>query len=103
MPELNHLLPMDVHAENDKKGYKIGHDDVSIEERTRDVADGEHAEDVSTFSRNIAQVVDNIDGDKNGACEEGNASEQPPHKPQEPEEGNGIKTDFVQELWLFRV
>lgn len=32
MPELNHLLPMDMHTENNKERYEVRHDNVGVEE-----------------------------------------------------------------------
>lgn len=74
MPELNHLPPMDVHAEYDEESDEVGNNDVSIEEGAFNVTDCEHAEDVAAFSGDGAEVIDDIDWDEDGACEKGNAA-----------------------------
>lgn len=98
MPELNHLLPMNVDTEDNEESDEVGDNDVSIEEGAFNVADCEHAEDVAAFGGDGAEVVDDIDWDEDGACEKGNAAKQPSHETKKTKVSDSVKADFVQEF-----
>jgi hypothetical protein len=103
MPKSDHFLPVHVYAIHDQEGDEVGDCDMRIEQIPRDITDGKHTKNIPGIRLDVSKIVGDIDGDKDTACEESNASEEPAHKSGKAEKDNGVKTDFIQEFRLFGV
>jgi hypothetical protein len=74
---------MNVHEHHDETRDDISDGDVDIEEGPFDISDRQHAQVVSVLVGNFGQVVVNVDGDEDGACEDGDTGEEPTEEVQE--------------------
>ena len=96
VPKADHLFPVDVDKKHNKGRYHIRHHYVRDEVHSPDVADGHHGEDgVVGFGRIVFDGFADVDGDENGACEDGDAGEQVAKHAEEAEEGDCVEADFV--------
>lgn len=94
---------MDIHADNDEERYEVGHDDVRVEPITTDVLDSHHTQEIPVGGFDIVDIVGDIDGNEDGADEDGNTAEEPTHETEEAEEGNRIETDLIEQLWFLGI
>ena len=69
MTEPDHLAPVDVYEDDNKDGDEVRDGNVCVEFVAFDVADRQHTEDISFPGYDVFEVVRDVDGNKDAACE----------------------------------
>ena len=98
--ELDHLGIVDPDEGKDGESDEIDDGDVSPEERPAYVLDGEDGEGISLRLPDVAEVVRDVDGEEDGAGEEGDDDKHVAAHGEELEEADCVESDRVDEGFL---
>ena len=102
-PKPHDFAPVNVDEGDDNERDEIVDHDVGNEHVVVDVPDGEHGQDVTRFCWDVPYVVDDVDGDEDSACHEGDSGEQPTAETTKAEVDDGVEPDLLDKLGLLRV
>lgn len=103
LPEPHHILPVHPHKSHCNKRDHVSRPYMHKQQIPCNVPDSEHAQHRAVIALDVLQVVNDVDGEEDRACEDGDEREEPSEHAKKTKECRCIEANFVYEFRFFGV